>query len=89
MEATVENIAGVGATSPDGVDVADDSIDGTDPDPDGDGDPTNNSGPTTVEVPNLYDLQITKTGALTDPESSAVEWVVTITNAGPGRLPVR
>jgi hypothetical protein len=87
MEATVDNVAGVVATSPGGVDVADDSVNGTDPDPDGDGDPTNNSGPTTVVVPNLYDLQVTKTGEWTDPESSVVQWVVTVTNEGPGDAP--
>ena len=84
MEASVDNIAGVLGTSPGGVDVADDSINGTDPDPDGDGDPTNNTGPTTVTVPNLYDLQITKTGGLTDPDGTAIQWVVTVTNIGPG-----
>jgi hypothetical protein len=87
MEASVDNIAGVVATPPDDVDVADDSIDGTNPDPDGDGDPTNNSGPTTVTVPNLYELQVTKTGALTDPDGTAIQWVVTVSNEGPGDAP--
>ncbi len=87
MEASVDNIASVSAASPGGVDVADDSIDGTDPDPDGDGDPTNDTGPTTVTVPNLYDLQITKTGGLTDPDGTSIQWVVTVTNHGPGNAP--
>ncbi len=87
MEARVDNIAGVVGTSPGGVDVADNSIDGIEPDPDGDGDPTNNSGPTTVTVPNLYDLHVTKTGALTDPDGSAIQWIVTVTNDGPGMAP--
>jgi uncharacterized repeat protein (TIGR01451 family) len=87
IEASVDNFAGVVGTFPGGGDVADDSTDGTNPDPDGDGDPTNNTGPTTVTVPNLYDLQAAKTGALTDPDGITIQWVVTISNEGPGDAP--
>ena len=42
------NNAATTATSPAGTTVADDSVNGTDPDPDGDGDPTNDASPTPI-----------------------------------------
>ena len=87
LEVEVDNLATVTATSAGGSGVSDTSTAGTDPDPDGDGDPTNNSEPTTVMVPRLYDLEITKTAVSPDPESSNIDWIITVTNNGPGDAP--
>ncbi len=87
MDVSVDNVAGVFATSPGEVGVGDESTDGTDADPDGDADPTNNAGPTTVIVSNLYDLGVTKTGESTDQQSSGIQWAVTVTSNGPGDAP--
>ncbi len=86
MEVSVDNVASVLGTSPGGG-ISDGSTDGTDPDPDGDSDPTNNSDPTTVMVPSLYDLEITKAATATDPDTSSIEWVITVSNNGPGDAP--
>ncbi|MCX6091859.1 MAG: hypothetical protein NTX23_03180 [Candidatus Bipolaricaulota bacterium] len=48
--ATYSNTAVARGTSPDGLPVVDRSHEGTEPDPDWDGDPTNNDVPTSVEV---------------------------------------
>lgn len=47
---TLQNDAEVAGTSPGGNRVSDDSANGTDPDPDGNGDPTDDGSPTTVTL---------------------------------------
>ena len=83
LEVEVDNVASVTAGSAGGMGSAM-CPQTADPDPDVDGDPTNNSEPTTVVVPRLYDLEIAKTADSPDPDGSTLQWVITVTNNGPG-----
>ncbi|MCP3974606.1 MAG: DUF11 domain-containing protein, partial [bacterium] len=83
-----ENEATATATSPGGVDVTDDSQDGVDVDPDGNGDPGDNSDPTPVTFPvDDFDLTITKTGPGEVNDGDSATWSIVVTNLGPGTAP--
>ncbi|MGB7860144.1 MAG: DUF11 domain-containing protein, partial [Acidimicrobiia bacterium] len=56
------------------------------PDPDDDGDPSNNQGPTPVDITALSDLAIAKTGS-TGSEPGETTWLLTVTNTGPAPAP--
>ncbi|MEZ4417320.1 MAG: SdrD B-like domain-containing protein [Gemmatimonadota bacterium] len=61
----------------------DDSQNGGSVDPDGDGDPTNNSVPTPVVI-QPSDLVVTKSGPATAQVGDTITYVIAVTNAGPG-----
>ncbi|MCA9737470.1 MAG: DUF11 domain-containing protein, partial [Gemmatimonadetes bacterium] len=69
---------GPGGTGP----FSDDSQDGSAVDPDGDGDPTNNSVPTPVVI-QPADLGVTKSGPATAQLGDTITYVITVTNGGP------
>lgn len=54
------NTATASGTSPGGTPASDDSTNGTDPNPDGDDDPTNNNVPTTVSLSGTPNLRLVK-----------------------------
>ncbi|MDH3463939.1 MAG: DUF11 domain-containing protein, partial [Acidimicrobiia bacterium] len=83
-----DNTATATAASPGGILVTDDSQDGVDVDPDGNGDPGDNSDPTPVTFPSdEFDLAITKTGPAEVNDGDAAIWSIVVTNLGPGVAP--
>jgi uncharacterized repeat protein (TIGR01451 family) len=79
------NITVGNATGPNNTPVTDQSTDGTNVDPDGDGDPTNNSVPTPVTLTSTPRLGVAKAvGTVTDNNdgSFTVPYTVIIRNAG-------
>jgi len=81
-----ENTATVSGTSPGGTVVADDSVDGADPDADGDGDPTNDASPTIAVLTEMPQIGLAK--ALTGGPTSngdgtySLEYTLIATNTG-------
>jgi uncharacterized repeat protein (TIGR01451 family) len=79
-----------GALTPDGAPVAfDDSVDGTNPDPDGDGNPANNAAPTPVSL-QLPALTLVKSASLprrAGPGVYEIDYRLLVTNTGAGVAP--
>ena len=78
------NTAQVSGTTPGGTTVTDDSTNGSDPDPDGDGNPTNNSDPTVVtfDVPRLGVAKAAGTPVDNNNGTYTIPYTLVVSNSG-------